>query len=108
MSEMRSIISVLDVLKPEELIILASLIGIVSTKDLDSVEKRVVGDMLFVAASAILAMAAFEDLLTEAKAPSPDMQTNINKLSTEQAKMVKQFEELQRQVQEILLKLEKG
>jgi len=105
LSEMRSIISILEVLKPEELIILASITGIVLTKDLDSVEKRVVGDMLFVVASAILSLAAFEDLLTEAQAPISDTQTDVNKLSTEQAKMVKQFEELQRQVQEILLKL---
>jgi hypothetical protein len=103
---MRSIISLLEVISPEELIILASLIGMVLTRDLDSKEKRVLGNLLFVINSAILTLASIEDLLT-AQTPSTNMQTNINTLFAGQEKMVTQFEELQKQIQEIQLRLDK-
>jgi hypothetical protein len=107
LSNIKSIIPLLEVLSPEELIIFSSLIGIVSTKDLNPTEKRVLADLLFVIASTILALASFEDLLIEPQAPNTDMQTNVNTLVTEQEKTFKQMEELQKQIQEIQLRLEK-
>lgn len=101
LQHIRSILTLLEVISPEELIILVCLTGIVLTKDLSPAEKRVFGNLLFVAANAMLTLASIGDLLA-AQTASSDMQDNINTLFAGQEKMINQIEELQKQVQELL------
>lgn len=106
MSPLKELIPCLESLNPQELTLLACSFGILLTEDLTPAQKRMIGNLLFVVANASLTIAAIEDAQI-ASEQAIGNQTNISNFLEGQEKMATQIAELQKQIQEMQLRLKK-